>query len=92
MVSGSDQQSGGIGCFVLTMRFAVMLIEAFIELSTCAVLCLHKEPQLCVLFHSHAMFMHSLTRDVQCYVILKGLLVTRPVCLSGLAVYCNSTL
>jgi len=43
MVSGSDQQSGGIVCFVLTMRFAVMLIEAFIELSTCAVFCLHKE-------------------------------------------------
>jgi len=43
MVSGSDQQSDGIGCIVLMMRFAVMLIEAFIELCTCAVLCLHKD-------------------------------------------------
>ena len=30
MVSGSDKQSGGIDCCVLTMRFAVMLIEGFI--------------------------------------------------------------
>lgn len=43
MISGSDQQIGGIYCFVLMMLFAVMLIEAFVELSTCAVFCLHKE-------------------------------------------------